>query len=101
MVEVVLSLCAVFVTAIRSEQAETSSPVTAPAPTWVPDPSAGHYDCPEGWMHYAPAEPQVYHEMPSSMHLPYFEPPRVTRDAKGHVLGTPPAPGICVKEAAK
>ena len=63
-----------------------------PTPVWVEDPSAGHYDCPEGWMEYEPAEPPVYRNGPQT--LPYMS---VPKDAKGHVLKFRPAPGICIE----
>jgi hypothetical protein len=64
-----------------------------PKPEWVPDPSAGHYDCPDGWMAYKVAEPEK----------PYYGPVAAiyrapTLDKKGHILDDRPSPGICIKE---
>lgn len=68
-----------------------------PTPEWVPDPSAGHYDCPEGWMAYQKAEPPVMRDGPiaANMHAIYRE---IPKDKKGHLLGERPDPPICIQE---
>lgn len=70
----------------------------APKPEWVPDPSAGHYDCPDGWLAMQSVEPEVWKP-------PYWGPTfndtipaPPSRDKKGHVLGYRPPPPICVQE---
>jgi hypothetical protein len=73
-----------------------SIPLAASAPEWVPDPSAGHYDCPTGWIAYTRSEPQVYSDAPISAAAVFITPPV---DEKGHVLGSQPAPPICIQEA--
>lgn len=67
----------------------------APAPEWIPDPSAGHYDCPEGWMAYQKAEPPVMRDGPIAASAIYREAPK---DKKGHLLGERPEPPICIQE---
>jgi hypothetical protein len=73
-----------------------------PKPEWIPDPSAGHYDCPAGWMAYQKAEPPVLWDGPvaasaSSTSAVYITPPK---DKKGHLIGAQPPPPICIKEPA-
>jgi hypothetical protein len=72
--------------------------ITAPpVPTyeWVPDPSAGHYDCTEGYTAMESVEPQKYSDRFQSVPAVYI----ITNlDKKGHVLGNRPAPPICVKD---
>lgn len=66
-----------------------------PTPEWVPDPSAGHYDCKAGWTAYSKSEPVKYSDSMAPIAAVYNPPPT---DAKGHVLGVrPPAP-ICIKD---
>jgi hypothetical protein len=79
--------------------AQNANPPT-PKPEWVPDPSAGHYDCPDGWMAYSRSEPDVYHI--GGAVAAYAQPaiyitPRL--DKKGHVLNEQPPPPICIKES--
>ena len=64
-----------------------------PKPEWVPEPSAGHYDCPNGWMAYSPSEPEVPYYGPIA--TIYHHPPK---DKKGHILGVQPPVPICIKE---
>src|ERR1700675_4496542 len=66
-----------------------------PQPTWVSDPSAGHYDCPEGWTAYVAAEPSKFSEGGIMTLGMYIRPPL---DAKGHVLASRPSPAICVQD---
>ena len=73
--------------------AQTSNQPT-PKPEWVPDPSAGHYDCPNGWMAYSPSEPEVPYYGPIA--AMYHHPPT---DKKGHILGVQPPMPICIKES--
>ncbi len=63
-----------------------------PNPVWVPDPSAGHYDCPNGWTAYSRSEPDV---VPSISNAPLYP---SLMDAKGHFLRSQPKAGICVKD---
>jgi hypothetical protein len=69
-----------------------------PQPAWVPDPSAGHYDCPDGWTEYSRSEPYPptnnLYTLNDGPPLGFYE----TLDAKGHVLALRPAPGICIKD---
>jgi len=68
--------------------------IKVPVPEWVPDPSAGHYDCPEGWTAYAKAEPPKFSGIIYEDDV-YIRP---STDKKGHVLGVrPPAP-ICIQD---
>lgn len=71
----------------------TAADRSIPQPTWVQDPSAGHYDCPDGWTAYSRAEPYPPNDGPFA--AVYYAP---TKDAKGHVLQDQPKPGICVKD---
>jgi hypothetical protein len=73
-----------------------------PKPEWVPDPSAGHYDCPDGWTAYTKSEPEVWSyggatfaAYPITANGVFIPPPR---DKKGHVLGVQPPAPICVVE---
>ena len=74
----------------------------APNPEWVPDPSAGHYDCPDGWTAMASVEPMKYYDRfqltsnPLGMLPPVYVSP--TLDKKGHELKYRPAPPICIKD---
>ena len=70
---------------------------TTPIPEWVPDPSAGHYDCPDGWTAYARSEPMPY-KIPGPVAAVYF-PPKT--DKKGHVLNDQPEKPICLAETKK
>ena len=74
------------------------APPPSPQPVWVPDPSAGHYDCVEGYSHYERSKDQPKLPYDGPIAAPYFVGPKPTVDAKGHVLGERPAPGICVKD---
>lgn len=69
---------------------------TSPIPEWVPDPSAGHYDCPEGWTAFSRSEPNPQIDTIVATNAIYIAPPR---DKKGHILGSQPPPGICVQDA--
>jgi hypothetical protein len=68
-----------------------------PSPVWVADPSAGHYDCPDGWTAYGKSEPEVFkaggYAVPASA---IYRTPNL--DKKGHVLGEQPVPPICLQE---
>jgi hypothetical protein len=64
-----------------------------PKPEWVPDPSAGHYDCPDGWMAYSRSEPYPPYNGPV---VSIYRAP--TTDKKGHVLQDRPAVPICIQE---
>lgn len=64
-----------------------------PKPEWVPDPSAGHYDCPDGWTEYARREPIKPFYGPVAA---IFIPPNT--DKNGHLIGERPDPGICIKD---
>jgi hypothetical protein len=63
-------------------------------PHWVPDPSAGHYDCPDGWTAFSRSEPTI--PWSGSVSAVYIEP---HKDKKGHVLGEQPPPPICIRDA--
>jgi hypothetical protein len=65
-------------------------------PTWVPDPSFGHFDCPDGWIAYERSEP--YPPFQGSTAAVYIAPPH---DAKGHVLNPDKnnRKAICIKES--
>lgn len=71
-----------------------------PQPEWVPDPSAGHYDCPDGWIAVVPSEPPKY--SPPLLFVParavHIE-AKPNLDKKGHVLGERPKSPICVQES--
>jgi hypothetical protein len=74
-----------------------------PQPEWVPDPSAGHYDCPDGWIAYESVEPKVYRSPAGGLgssftqeYFPNYSIPHV--DKKGHVLSERPKPPICIQE---
>ena len=66
-----------------------------PKPEWVPDPSAGHYDCPDGWTAMASVEPMKYYDRFQLTPTVYVSP---TLDKKGHELKSQPAPPICIKD---
>ena len=66
-----------------------------PIPEWVPDPSAGHYDCPDGWTAMASVEPMKYSDRFQSVPAVYVLP---LLDKKGHELKSQPAPPICIKD---
>jgi hypothetical protein len=80
-----------------------------PTPEWVPDPSAGHYDCPDGWTAYQREEPNKWSD--SSIALAanlgttsgngvvsaIYRRPQL--DKKGHELGVQPPPPICIKDS--
>jgi hypothetical protein len=67
-----------------------------PKPEWVPDPSAGHYDCPDGWTAFSQSEPNPHVDVSIATNAIYIAPPR---DKKGHVLGSQPPPPICVQDS--
>lgn len=71
--------------------------VIIPSPVWVADPSAGHYDCPNGWTAYGRSEPEVFkaggYAVPASA---IYRTPNL--DKKGHVLSEQPSPPICIQE---
>ena len=67
-----------------------------PIPEWVPDPSAGHYDCPDGWTAMESVEPEKYYGLTMGGWA-YIE-PHPTLDKKGHKLKSQPAPPICIKD---
>lgn len=75
----------------------TNIPNKVPNPVWVPDPSAGHYDCPDGWSEYARREPPP---PPPRFGATFDQPICISgcADAKGHVFQERPSPGICVEE---
>jgi hypothetical protein len=64
-----------------------------PKPEWVADPSAGHYDCPDGWTAYKAEEPRKFFTGPIAA---IYRAP--TLDKKGHVLDDRPSPGICIQD---
>ncbi len=68
--------------------------VIIPSPVWVADPSAGHYDCPEGWLAYTRSEPEVY-QVIAPVPAVYRAP---NCDKKGHVLNEQPPLPICIQE---
>lgn len=68
---------------------------TTPKPEWVPEPSAGHYDCPDGWTAYSRSEPIPYSDAPITANAVYIAPPR---DKKGHALGQRPPEPICIQD---
>ena len=73
----------------------------SPQPEWVPDPSAGHYDCPDGWTAMRSAEPEKWHTpniLVNGMAMGGGPP---TLDKKGHVLAERPSPPVCVSDAVK
>jgi hypothetical protein len=72
-------------------------PDGTPIPNWVPDPSAGHFDCPDGWIAYERTEPRTYSEQLQSVPAIYQAP---ILDTKGHVLGAKRTPqyAACIQE---
>jgi hypothetical protein len=69
-----------------------------PFARWIADPSAGHYDCPDGWMAYAKSEPPVYRDGPIAANaVAIYIPPR--KDKKGHLIGEQPSAPICIQES--
>lgn len=81
----------------RSEQGWQKNPNSHPQPKWIPDPSAGHYDCPDGWTAMVSAEPPVWSGSYGQIQLNIPPPP--PRDKKGHVLGVQPPAPICLRDA--
>lgn len=71
----------------------TTGTLGTPTPEWVPDPSAGHYDCPEGWTHYLPSEPPPHTIV--IRNAIYISP---NLDKKKHVLLDRPAAGKCIQD---
>lgn len=69
--------------------------VVTPQPTWVQDPSAGHYDCPNGWTAYSRGEP--YKPNFGVTFTDGLNGGALT-DAKGHLMNQRPESGICVKD---
>lgn len=65
-----------------------------PQPVWVPDPSAGHYDCPGGWTAYSRSEPYAVRWTGEL----WSDGLGTLMDAKGHILKLRPDPGICVED---
>lgn len=83
--------CGEGCTTLQSVTQDSRLQVT-PLPTWVPDPSAGHYDCPDGWIAYSRSEPTyTAGQLGGLIYHPQMQ------DAKGHVLADRPEPGICVQ----
>jgi hypothetical protein len=70
--------------------------VKPPTAEWVSDPSAGHYDCPDGWMAFSKSEPDPRVDTIVTANAIYIPPPR---DKKGHVLGSQPPPPICILDS--
>jgi hypothetical protein len=71
-----------------------------PQPEWVPDPSAGHYDCPDGWTAMRSAEPEKWRAPYNGpIAAPYYL-GKPNLDKKGHVLAERPSPPVCVSDAA-
>jgi hypothetical protein len=64
-----------------------------PEPTWVPDTSKGHWDCPDGYTAVVSNEPGVYGSFTNA--AIYIAP---TLDAKKHVLFDRPANRGCVPD---
>lgn len=89
-------LCGDTASGIYISQSPCPAPkaVVTPQPTWVQDPSAGHYDCPDGWTEYSREEPSRWN--PGGAILTVNIPPQL--DYKKHVLNPRPDPGICVKD---
>lgn len=69
-----------------------------PQPIWVPNPSAGHYDCPDGWAAYSRTEPASFNSAFSANGVMDFRNYTIQTDANGHVIESRPAPGICVED---
>jgi len=74
----------------------SSSPV--PQPEWVPDPSAGHYDCPDGWMAMISAEPEKWHIPNTFVNGMAMGGGPPNLDKKGHILRDRPSPPICIQD---
>jgi len=74
--------------------------ITPPQPEWVPDPSAGHYDCPDGWMasKIVSLEPEKWHDPFSVNFYPGYLTQIPALDKKGHALGVRPLPPTCMQE---
>jgi hypothetical protein len=72
-----------------------SKPISTetPKPEWVPDPRAGHYDCPDGWTAFSSSEPEIPRTFANLIYSPQ------PKDKKGHLLGVRPAPGICIQDS--
>ena len=71
-----------------------SKPSETPKSVWIPDPSAGHYDCPEGWTAFGKVEPEKPYYGPIA--AIYHEPPK---DKKGHILGVQPPQTVCIQDS--
>lgn len=84
----IVILLALFETTLFAQSANQ-----VPKPEWVPDPSAGHYDCPNGWTAYSRSEPNLVGIGPVS--AIYIAP---HLDKKGHLLGDQPPMPICIKD---
>ena len=70
-------------------------PKSPPTPEWVPDPSAGHYDCPDGWTAFRPDEPTKFGN--NGIAIGIYHP--LTLDRKGHLLYDRPPVPICIQDA--
>lgn len=81
-------------TSLFAQSGRNVPDVTPPKPEWVPDPSAGHYDCPDGWTAFSRSEPYPVWNGPIAA---IFVAPH--KDKKGHILGEQPALPICVRDA--
>lgn len=64
-------------------------------PEWVPEPSAGHYDCPNGWVAYSRSEPYPPVTAVNANYVP------LPTDKKGHVLGVRPPEPICIQDSVR
>lgn len=68
---------------------------SSPTPEWVPDPSAGHYDCPDGYSAYVRSELSKYSERFGSINAVLITP---ELDKKGHALRGRPEPPKCIQD---
>jgi len=99
-VMLIMAVAAICITPVSAVDPQT------PKPEWVPDPSAGHYDCPNGWMAYTKSEPEKWSPGGATMTFAsgqeamssavFITPPL---DKKGHILGVQPPVPICIKES--